>query len=80
MGKIAYRKEYRMRLVGRKGIETTIPKEVIERAARQHGLTIEEFAKQFRVVHFYNDFDNFAGAYRFEPINKTEEIPDIEIT
>lgn len=73
MSTTAYRKEYKMRLVGRQGVETTIPKLVIEKAAREHKLSIEEFVKNFKVVHLFNHFSSFDGAYRFEPIKEPEE-------
>ena len=71
---VVYRKEYRMRRVGKEGVETTIPKLVIERAARKVGLPTEDFISQFKVVHLFNNFTDFDAAYRFIRDEKTEEI------
>ena len=82
MGKkrIVYRKEYRMRAVGAGGAETTIPKIVIEREARKRGISPRDFIKSFKVVHLFDDFENFAAAYRFVPAPETEEldVPEID--
>jgi len=77
---VVYRKEYRMRPVGIGGVEVTIPKLVIERAARRAGQTSEEFIKTHKVVHLFNDFSDFDAAYRFIPLENTEEItiPEVE--
>ena len=72
MGKIndelkgAYRKPYKMRALGEKGLNivVSIPRVVIEREARQAELTIEEFLEQYRGVAYYNSFDGVL--YRFE--------------
>ena len=61
-----YRKTYRLRIAvpGRKSIEVTFPYEIVEREARERGLSVEEFmARFYAVVHY----DNFKGArYTFE--------------
>lgn len=71
MKKILYEKGYKMRVVGG-GFAGTIPKLVIERAARKAGLSPEEFIKEYRVIHLFNDFPDFDAAYRFEPKEKME--------
>ncbi len=76
MGKLAYRKEFKMRMVGMGGVEVTIPKVIVDRAARLENQTIEEFVKTHKVVHLYNDFADFNATYRFERIQETEEISD----
>jgi len=76
MGKLAYRKEFKMRMVGMGGVEVTIPKVIVDRAARLENQTIEEFVKTHKVVHLYNDFTDFNAAYRFERIQETEEISE----
>lgn len=72
-----------MRLVGDGGIEISVPKIVVERAARRAGMSIEEFVRTHRVVHLFNDFKQFDAAYRFEPISQQNQIeivtePEIE--
>lgn len=68
--KSVYRKAYRLRAVGPGGYETMVPLVVVEKEARKRGLTPDEFAKRFQVVHLFNDFVDFAAAYRFEPIEE----------
>ena len=72
--KVVYRKEYRMRAVGAGSAETTIPKIIIEREARKRGISPEAFIKSFKVVHLFDDFDDFAAAYRFIPAPEKEAI------
>ena len=79
MKKVTYRKECKIRVVGVGGVEVTLPKLVIERAARAEGQTIEEFVKTHKLVHLFNDFTDFDAAYRFERIKETEEIEVIEL-
>lgn len=71
--KTAYRKAYRMRAVGTGGFEVSVPKIVIERAARKHGLSVDEFLKRYQVVHLFNDFDSIDFASRFEPIPEQDQ-------
>ena len=68
----AYRKEIRMRFAGVGAVVITIPKPIIEKAARSKGLSIEEFIEKYRAVALYNNFDQFDMAYRFEPIKDRE--------
>ena len=68
MSEVAYRKSYNIRLVGTGGFEVSIPRVVIERAARKRGISIEVFVEKFRLVHLFNDFSGIDGAYRFEPV------------
>jgi len=79
MAKVVYRKAYRMRKVGQGGVEATIPKEVVEKAARERELTVDEFIKNYRVVHLFDDFKTFDGAYRFEPAPRAEELEEVEL-
>jgi hypothetical protein len=67
-----YQKGYKMREAGG-GYEVTIPKLVVERGARKAGLSLEDFIKKFRVIHLFNDFPDFDGAYRFEPVEEKGE-------
>ena len=56
----AYRRTYKLRLAQgnkRKSIEVTFPYVVIEKEARKHGLSVDEFIKQFEAVAQYNSFD-----------------------
>ena len=77
MKKVTYRKECKIRVVGVGGVEVTIPKLVIDRAARSEGQNLEEFVRTHKLVHLFNDFSDFDAAYRFERIKETEEI-DLE--
>ena len=74
--KMVYQKEYKIRMVGDGGIEASIPKEVVEQAARKEGMSLEDFIKSHRILHLYNDFTDFAAAYRFVPAVKTEVVED----
>ncbi|GAH49838.1 unnamed protein product [marine sediment metagenome] len=65
----AYRsRPYKMRALGTDGLNivVSIPKVVIEREARQRGLTIEQFLQQCRAIAYYNSLDGVL--YRFEGI------------
>jgi hypothetical protein len=81
MAEITYRKAYKMRTVGTGGYEVTVPKEIVERAARKRGLSVDEFLKRYKLVHLFNDFKTIDAAYRFEPIEEDIEIltpPEIQ--
>lgn len=62
-----YRKPYKLRLVGKDltGIEVTMPRLVIEREARKHNLTVDEFLEQFVAVAHFNSIEGVL--YTFEP-------------
>ena len=65
----AYRKTYKLRLAqGSKTntIEVTFPYPVIEKEARKHGLTVEQFIETYQAVAQYNGFDGVL--YTFEEI------------
>lgn len=79
MEKVAYRKVYRLRPFGRGGYEVTVPGLILDRAARSKGMTIEQFVKTHRMVHLFNDFKGFDGAYRFEPTSEVLELSDEEL-
>ena len=78
--KTVYQKEYKIRMVGDGGIEVTIPKVVVERAARKAGMSLLEFIQTHKIVHLFNDFTDFDAAYRFAPIEPSEqiEVPGID--
>ena len=65
-----YTKTYRMQVAGfGETIRTSVPKEVVEKEAKRHGLSVREFVKKFRVSWLYNGFD---GAWaRFVPKEET---------
>ena len=68
--KDAYKRCYKMRALGSKGLNivVSLPRVFIEREAEKHKLTIPEFLEQFRAVA---QFDNFEGVlYTFEEIKK----------
>lgn len=56
-----------MRMVGEDGltIAVSIPKPVIEKAARERGLSIPEFVERYRAVATYDGFDGVH--YTFMP-------------
>ena len=78
MTSIAYRKSYKIRIVGTGGIEVSLPRVVVERAARKHGLEVKEFVEKFKLVHLYNNFTGIDGAYRFEPVSEEFKVPKIK--
>lgn len=66
-------KRYKLRLCGKEGrtVETSIPREVVEREARRHGLTLAEALQKLVAVWRY---DSFAGLFLcFE--EKESELP-----
>ena len=74
----AYKKPYKLRTVGKKetSYEVSFPPEVIERKARELGLTPGEFIEQYRAVAYYNAFDGVF--YKFESIEAKEVLlPEI---
>lgn len=72
-----YTKVYKLRATGREGatIEVSIPKAVIERAAKRCGLSITEFIERYQAVAHYNNFDGVY--YRFEAINPSDALPPV---
>jgi len=56
--KKALRRHYALRKTGEggKSIETTIPREVVEREARRRGLEVSEFLEEYVAEVLYNDF------------------------
>jgi hypothetical protein len=68
-----YRREYRIRraIPGSRTVEVTFPYEVVEREARRHGISIEEFLKNFVAVAQFNGLNGVL--YTFEP---TKEVKD----
>ena len=60
----ALRRKYRLRRNSRPGrvgcVQVVIPREVCERAARQHAISLEQFVEQFIAVWH---FDGFEGLY-----------------
>ena len=65
--KNTYRKTYRMQATGAGGntIRTSVPSEIVEKAARMQNMTVDEFIIHFRVEWLFNGFE---GAWaRFVP-------------
>jgi hypothetical protein len=64
------RKQYKLRMAipGTKTVEVTFPYEVVEREARKHNLTVQEFLAQYIAVAQYDNFDGVF--YSFEPSDK----------
>lgn len=65
----SYRRTYKMRTLGEDGLNivVSIPRLVIEREARRHDLSVDEFIKQYRAVALYDGFDGIH--YSFEPVD-----------
>ena len=73
----AYRKEYRLRIAvpGKKSLEVTFPWEVVEREAKRHNMSVEEFIENYQAEAL---FDSFEGVlYRFVPVPGKIEIPSM---
>lgn len=69
----SYRKEYRIRraVPASNSLEVTFPYKVVEREARRHDITVEEFIKHFQAVAHYNNVEGVL--YTFEPIDKGKD-------
>jgi hypothetical protein len=65
-------KRYTLRVTGRNGrtVETSIPREVVEREARRQGLTLTEALERLEAVWRYNSFRGLLLSFepREEPI------------
>jgi len=59
-----YEDTYTLRVVGG-GISTSIPKKVVERKARELGISVEEFIRDYEVQILYDDFKEIDGVFRF---------------
>ncbi len=73
-----YRRVYKMRAEGENGlsIRVSMPKDVIDKAARERGLSIADFIKQYRAVATYDSFDGIH--YTFERVPDVKEKDDGE--
>ena len=60
----AYEKTYTIRAIGG-GFSVSVPKEVVERKAKENGISVEEFKEKFAVKMLYDDFTNVDGAFKF---------------
>jgi len=68
----AYRKSYKMRLVGPGSLEATIPRAIVEREARRYGFSVEEFIKLYQIEYLFNDF---GGAFmRFRKMAEQSDV------
>lgn len=72
-----YQKEYRIRSVGDGGIEISVPKLIVERAARRAGLPLDDFVKNYNVIHLFNDFKEFDAAYKFVPKTDASQTKEV---
>lgn len=71
----AYVKSYKMRMVGAgSSLETTIPRAIVEREARRHGLSMEEFIKVFQVEYRFNDFGGAFLRFKRQPTDVQEPL------
>ena len=66
---MTYERAYKMRMQGEDGLNivVSIPRLVIESQARDKGLSIPEFLKQYKAVAQFNSFEGVH--YYFKPIN-----------
>jgi hypothetical protein len=66
----SYRKNYRIRLAQKgnsnRSYEVTFPFDVIDKEARKHNLSINEFIKKYQAVAQYDGFEGVL--YTFEKI------------
>ncbi len=67
----SYQKRYRMRSIGG-AITTSVPMIIVNRKARELGITVEEFIKEYCVVMMFNDFGNADAALVFEKIEEVK--------
>lgn len=68
-----YTKTVRMQATGADGqtVRISIPRAVVQKEAKKHGLTLDQFLEQYRAEWRFNSFD---GAYMlFAPINHQGE-------
>jgi DMSO/TMAO reductase YedYZ molybdopterin-dependent catalytic subunit len=59
-----YENAYTMRCVGG-GISTSIPKKIVERKAKELGISVQEFIKDYEIVMMYNSFKVVDGVFIF---------------
>jgi len=72
--KHAYTKTYKMRLVGPGSVEATIPGAIVEREAKRHGLSVEEFIKVYRVEYLFGDFSGAFIRFTRQPSGHEEPV------
>ncbi len=67
-----YRKSYKVRLVGKNlaGAEVTMPLLVIEKEARKHNLTVEQFLEQFVAIAQFNSIEGVLYTFERKDNNK----------
>jgi hypothetical protein len=61
-----YRKEYRLRrpITGKDSVEVTFPFDVVDRMARQYGITVDDFLNSYMAIAEYNGFDGVKYTFR----------------
>ena len=71
----SYSRSYRMRQVapGSRSVETFLPGDVVERAAKQKGMTTEQFVDVYVVEFLYDGIEG--GFFRFVPA-KPKQVSD----
>ncbi len=60
----AYEETYSIRAIGG-GFSVSVPKKVVERKAKENGMSVENFKEKFAVKMFYDDFKDVDGAFKF---------------
>ena len=68
----AYLKTYKLHFArsGARTVEVSVPRDFIRRMARNAGITVEEFIKQYRVLAYFGAGDELL--YRFERVDGDE--------
>jgi len=63
---IAYELSFKLRRAQskKKSLEVTFPYNVVEKEAKLHGLTVNEFIKEYEVVAQYNGFQGVRYIFR----------------
>lgn len=61
-----FEKRYKMRALGNDGLNTvvSIPRVVLEREAKKHGVTIEQFIEEYVIIAHFNGIEGVH--YTFE--------------
>lgn len=75
----SYEETYKMRVIGG-GISTSVSKRVVERKAKELGITVIEFIRDYEVVVLYDSFKDkeerpiaFVGNFRKKQLKEAEK-------
>lgn len=76
--KKTYADTYTMRKVGG-SITTTVPKKVVERKAKELGISVEELIENYVVTMLYNSFKDIDCAFIFEKKENKKDSKSSEV-